>query len=1172
MNRHACLNRLYRLIWSHARQAWVVAPENSRGQGKSTIRRGLRRTLLSAAGPLLVAAPMLAIPAWAWAELPTRGSISAGQGSISGHGNHLVVNQNSDKLALNWQSFSIGKDNTVTFKQPSASAIALNRVLGADVSSIQGSLVANGQVFLLNPNGILFSQTAQVNVGGLVASTLKLSDEDFLNGNYRFEGDSEAAIIQRGSITSAEGGSVVLIAGQILNYGDITAEKGQVLFASGSKVLLDLGSEVALEIEAGAMNGLIEQGGMIVANGGRVYLTAKAASQLTTSVINHTGITQAQALASGENGEIVLLGDMNVGSTLVDGTLDASAPIAGHGGFIETSAAHVQVTDSAQLTTLSATGDNGTWLIDPVDFTVAASGGDMTGSAVTSALASSNFIIESTSGGSTGDGDININDSITWSSNTLTLNAQNDIFINSELFGSGTAGLALQYGQSAVAAGNSANYYINSAVNLASSGSFSTQLGGDGSVMDYTIITSLGSEGSQSAADLQGMNGDLAGHYVLGANIDAAATSGWHSGAGFNPIGTNATAAFTGNLDGLGHTIHNLTIYRPGSGGVGLFGYASGARLHHIGLSNTDVTGKHLTGSLVGSAQTGTTISSSYATGAVTGTESVGGLVGIAYDSRISNSYATGAVTGTEYVGGLVGYAYGSTMSNSYATGAVTGTDSVGGLVGYADDNTMSNSYWDTSTSGTTTGVGSGASAGVTGLTTAQMMQLSSFSGWDMDDAGGTGAVWRIYEGYSYPLLRTFLKALTVTTSDDSKVYDGSSYSGGNGVIFSETGATLAGAVIYSGNSQGAVNAGGYALSASGYYSDQQGYDINFVDGVLTITPASLTVTANADSKTYDGVAYAGGNGVNYQGFVGSEDASVLSGTLSYSGNAQGATNAGGYTITPEGLSSGNYTLSFVDGNLTITPAALTVTANTDSKTYDANAYAGGNGVSYDGLAESDDASDLDGSVVYSGSSQGATNSGVYTLNVGGLSSDNYIISFVDGNLTITPAPLTISANDDRKAVDLIPYSGGNGVVYTGFVAGEDESNLIGSLRYAGAAQGAVDEGSYSITPEGLSSGNYTLSFVDGVLTIGPATDPTRGNAPLLGSTSSAPSQPTGVSGVSLGAPGQVANMSAPAAGGSEDGDDNESMFSLSEQVASNASVSGDETLLIFGSGVRLPD
>jgi filamentous hemagglutinin family protein len=129
-----------------------------------------------------------ALSAAAAGDLPTGVQIVGGVGSISQSGQVMTINQSSAKLAADWQSFSIGAGNTVNFVQPSASSVALNRVLGSDVSVIQGALNANGQVFLINPNGVLFTPTAQVNVGGLIAATLNLSTADFMTGNYKFEG------------------------------------------------------------------------------------------------------------------------------------------------------------------------------------------------------------------------------------------------------------------------------------------------------------------------------------------------------------------------------------------------------------------------------------------------------------------------------------------------------------------------------------------------------------------------------------------------------------------------------------------------------------------------------------------------------------------------------------------------------------------------------------------------------------------------------------------------------------------------------------------------------------------------------------------------------------------------------------------------------------------------
>src|SRR5499427_10547493 len=137
---------------------------------------------------LAVAAPVLAGP--------TGEQVVAGQASVSRSGTNTLVTQGTDRAAINWQNFDIGSDESVRFAQPSASSIALNRVLGQNPTEIFGSLTANGQIFILNPNGVLFGKGAQVDVAGLVASTLNLSNEDFMSGRYRFLASPAAALGQ----------------------------------------------------------------------------------------------------------------------------------------------------------------------------------------------------------------------------------------------------------------------------------------------------------------------------------------------------------------------------------------------------------------------------------------------------------------------------------------------------------------------------------------------------------------------------------------------------------------------------------------------------------------------------------------------------------------------------------------------------------------------------------------------------------------------------------------------------------------------------------------------------------------------------------------------------------------------------------------------------------------
>jgi len=338
------MNHIYRVVWNESLGVWQAVAEHARSRGKTKSKR-LRSLALAVA--LAFGGGALA------ADLPTGGTITAGSGSIHQNGAHLTVNQGSGKLAIDWQSFSIGKHNSVTFNQPSASAVALNRVLGPDVSVIQGALNANGQVFLINPNGVLFTPTAQVDVGGLVASTLNMSTEDFLAGNYAFEGDSAGSIVNQGSITAAQGGTVALIAARVENSGSITAHGGNVLLGSGSKVTLDLGGPVKLEVEEGAIEALIKNGGAIKADGGTILLTAKAAEDLASTVINNDGIIEAQTLTTGERGEIVLLGEN--GTVEVAGTVDVSAP-EGQGGKAVVTGERVLIADGARINATGAQG------------------------------------------------------------------------------------------------------------------------------------------------------------------------------------------------------------------------------------------------------------------------------------------------------------------------------------------------------------------------------------------------------------------------------------------------------------------------------------------------------------------------------------------------------------------------------------------------------------------------------------------------------------------------------------------------------------------------------------------------------------------------------------------------------------------------------------------------
>ena len=450
------LNHIYRVVWNAARGVWQAIAESGKGHAKSKRSRTARQAL--AAGSFV----LVALPALAADVLPSGGTVVAGAlvNPVAVSNGKMTIEQASSKLAMDWQSFSIGRGNTVEFVQPSASAIALNRVLGSDVSVIQGALKANGQVFLINPNGVLFTPSAQVNVGSLVASTQSIKTADFLAGKYLFEGLSSNAIINQGNVTAANGGTIALIAAKIVNDGTLTANGGNVLLGAGSKVTLDMGGPVKLLVENDTLETLISNGGAIRADGGHVLLTSQAARMLASSVINNTGLIEAQTLATGEKGEIVLFahdGTVNIG-----GKLDASAPNGGDGGFIETSAATVGFGRDLVVTAAAAHGKAGKWLIDPTDITIEQSTCTGTNCIAADTLATTlagTDVEIATDAAGTDAGNITVNAPVAWSADTtLTLNAHNNININANLTHTGTSvgGMIFKYGQGSADGGTSA--------------------------------------------------------------------------------------------------------------------------------------------------------------------------------------------------------------------------------------------------------------------------------------------------------------------------------------------------------------------------------------------------------------------------------------------------------------------------------------------------------------------------------------------------------------------------------------------------------------------------------------------------------------------------------------------------------------------------------------------
>lgn len=290
--------------------------------------------------------------------LPADGVVTNGSASISGNGSgSLTITQTSPTTTIQWQSFNIGTTESVQFVQPDSNSVALNRVLGSDPSHILGRLSANGQVFLVNPQGVLFGPGASVNVGGLVASTLDIADADFLAGRYRFGGSTSGEVRNLGSIQAQDGGYVALLGNTVVNEGSIGAHRGSIALAAGGAMTLDFFGDGLLKVavDRATLNALASNGGVIQANGGVVWMSASARDALLTTVVNQSGIVQANSVGY-RNGRIVLDGGES-GVVEVSGTLQTAGTAPGStGGSIVVSGDKLALRDGAQL---DATGHAG---------------------------------------------------------------------------------------------------------------------------------------------------------------------------------------------------------------------------------------------------------------------------------------------------------------------------------------------------------------------------------------------------------------------------------------------------------------------------------------------------------------------------------------------------------------------------------------------------------------------------------------------------------------------------------------------------------------------------------------------------------------------------------------------------------------------------------------------
>ena len=1102
--------------------------------------RPSRHTLRHSSSALALLIAVSGSPALAGA-LPSSGSVAAGSASIAASANTVTVSQTSARAAINWQSFDVAAGNRVVFEQPDTSSATLNRVTGSTPSTIAGQISANGSVFLINPNGIAITSSGVVTVGrGFVASSLDLSDADFLAGRGSFGGGS-GVVANAGSIRTGQGGYVGLLGASVVNTGTIVAPAGQVVVGAGTRATLDLSGENFLAVALPA-------GSQLSADGSRVALSGAAARAAIRDIVNLPGTINALS-ANGADGDVYLGGTINVDSsagnagtiralgldTVANGSFSARAlGASGNGGLIETSGETVEFA-GITVDTTAANGRTGTWLVDPTNLTVSSLNGNTT--AIDNALATSNVTLSTndlTAVGlgirTAGAGDIIIASPMSWSSgHTLTLSAFNNITLRAAI-NAPNGELDLTPGNDgtnpgmvdATATVNVGSFVLTngtwsqvaSSLPTFSAGNFQFDpnaanflraTGGDGSAGNpYKIADVYG---------LQGINSPnlLGSSFALNGDINAAATANWNGATGFVPIGTDGLGTvggggggFTGSLDGQGHIITGLTANLSGTDSVGLFGFiGTGGAIRNLGVTGASIVGGSYVGALAGYNYG--TITDSYATGSVTGdpavTGNVGGLVGYNIGGAILRSHAAVTVNGPQSVGGLVGGNYQGSITDSYATGPVTGSDNaIGGLVGSNIGGNITNSYSQSAVDGTgaiSVGglVGSNSSATITrGHATGTVTGASTVGG-----LVGSNSYGSIIDSYAKGAASGSTLVGGLVGFDDHGSITGSYATG------TATGGTVVGGLVGS-DSYGSIQ-DSYATGAASGTTQIGGFAGTEIGGSISDAYASGSVVGTDQvgglvgfnsggtiDKTY-AIGAVSGTG-NIGGLIGLD--TLGSTTASFwdtQTTGQSASAGGTGLITAELKSLGTFTDAgwniddagatdatwrIYSGNsyplLRHFLVAATITSKSGTFTYDGKAHST---AGYTLGAGTDPAL-----VLGTASFTAQTNAGTYDQTVTGLYStqQGVDIALVAGKLTINPAALTVTytANAASSTYGTTPARLSGSVSATGLVNGETLGGVsTGSAAWTTTATAASGVGSYAITGNGLTIGsNYSATFV----------------------------------------------------------------------------------------------
>lgn len=513
---------------------------------------------------------------------PAGEQLIQGQAQFHRSSNVLTINQSSQRAIINWQQFSIQQGELTQFIQPGSNSAVLNRVVSGNPSEILGTLKANGQVFLINPNGIVVGNTGEINTQSFVASTLDVSDAEFMAGkDLNFVGDSKATVLNLGHIEAA-GGDVYLIAYEVENRGSLIAEQGTVGLAAGSEVLLKMGEEDKLAVRLSTKSGKIDQAGLIEA--ARVELKA-AGNNPYALAINHSGLTRASG-ATMRNGRVILSAAAGInrvsGEIIAESKTEQSALVSifsedtteftGTVSAPDQGEVHISGVDKLVFEGQVDT-ENGDLILDPNNVEITSGAATLAGAstisagAITGALASNNVVIH-TSGTDGEDGDIRVSETVNYSSsNNLSLVAHRHIEVNRSVQNTGNgqinavAGWDGSTGFSATLNSQQQTGDMNMTAVLADTVSFGNNDGsvfiGDGNQTSGVAFGSRDGETTVAAHDVTIHSGNGGRDYAqIGYRIDSRTANSNSSGDITISANNNLSLVAGNGTDGyaqLGH-------------------------------------------------------------------------------------------------------------------------------------------------------------------------------------------------------------------------------------------------------------------------------------------------------------------------------------------------------------------------------------------------------------------------------------------------------------------------------------------------------------------------------------------------------------------------------------------------------------------------------------------